>query len=339
MPINRKAMIRYQVYDRCLRNPGREYNMQELLDEVNKVLEEYGSRGIGRTQFYKDITYLETSEWQAPVERYKKGTTVYFRYEDRNYSISNQPLNQEEVEKLKSALLVLGRFKGMPQFEWVSEIIAVLEGKMGMIGYQKEAISFDNNLDYAGLQHIEALFNAIVHQKVVKIVYQPFSDGHERMEVISHPYHLRQYNQRWFVLGLNQEKNIPTWNMALDRIISVEDTQLPYTETDTDWDEHFSNVIGVTRHEGEPEEIRLRFTAKQAPFVITKPLHETMKPYRQEDGSLEVTIQVIPNFELEKVLLAFGEKVEVLAPLSLRERLIERIRQNYEQYLGKMKVS
>ncbi|MFP4292487.1 MAG: helix-turn-helix transcriptional regulator [Cyclobacteriaceae bacterium] len=337
MPTNRKALIRYKVYDRCLRNSGRKYNQQDLLQEVNKTLEEYGLEGIKRSQFYKDIAYMKFSEWHAPIDSYKEGRVVYYFYKDRSYSINNQPLNEEEVERLKSALLVLSRFKGVPQLEGFGEILSALDKQMGKQGETREVISLDSNLDYAGLDHIDTLFHAIIHKKVLKISYQPFTED-QPTELLFHPSHLRQYNQRWFVLGFNPEKENPAWNLALDRIQNIEETDLPYVASAIDWEEHFEDIIGVTRLPGDPQEIRLRFTAEQAPFVKTKPLHHTQHHYPREDGSLEVTIQVVPNFELEKVLLAFGEKVEVLAPLSLRERLFERIRKNYEQYLGKMTV-
>jgi hypothetical protein len=38
MAINKNALIRYQVLDRCFRNPGRMYFWQDLLEECNQAL-------------------------------------------------------------------------------------------------------------------------------------------------------------------------------------------------------------------------------------------------------------------------------------------------------------
>ena len=221
MPVNKKALLRYQIYDRCMRNPGRRYSQHDLLNEVNEALEEEDFRGIGRTQFYKDIDDMRYSTWRAPIEKYKDGRTVYYRYEDQSFSINNQPLNEAEVNQIKSALLVLSRFKGMPQFEWVNEIIPVIESKLGLVGKDKEVISFDHNLDYSGLDKITPLFHAIINKCVLKITYQDFKSD-SSYAFIFHPYHLRQYNNRWFIFGHNQENEISCWNLALDRIIEIE---------------------------------------------------------------------------------------------------------------------
>ncbi len=53
-----------------------------------------------------------------------------------------------------------------------------------------------------------------------------------------------------------------------------------------------------------------------------------------EDGSVLIRIKVIPNFELEQVLLSFGESVIVLEPEVLKNRIKERVTaasKNYEQ--------
>ena len=324
MPVNKKALVRYQVYDRCLRNRGRRYCWQDLVGEVNAVLEEEGLRGIGKTQFYKDMSDLEYSTWRAPIEKYKDGRTVYYRYDDPNYSINNQPLNKTEVEQLKSAMLVLSRFKGMPQFEWINEIIPVVESKMGLVGQEKQAISFDHNLDYSGLVHVTPLFNAIVHQKVLRISYQDFKSD-TVYAFIFHPYHLRQYNNRWFVFGHNQEQNVPTWNLALDRILEIQDTKEKYQADQTDWTEYFFDIVGVTRWEDKPlEEVRLWFTPEQAPYVRSKPIHPTQRQQETAEG-LEVSITVVPNYELEALLLSYGATVRVLSPQHLQERLDARL--------------
>ncbi len=145
MSINKKALTRYLAYDKCLRNIGK-HSWQDLVTKANDALAEEGLDGIGKTQFYADINFMQSSEWKAPIERYKEGRTVYFKYSDKNYSINNQPLNETEVKQLNSAIHVLSRFKGMPQFEWINEIIPILETKLGLVNVENEILSFDSNI-------------------------------------------------------------------------------------------------------------------------------------------------------------------------------------------------
>lgn len=83
--------------------------------------------------------------WEIPLQRNKEGRKVFYQYQTKDFSINNQPINDFEVEKLKSALLVLSRFKGMPQFEWVNELILKLQQAFQIENSKKETISFDAN--------------------------------------------------------------------------------------------------------------------------------------------------------------------------------------------------
>ena len=177
---------------------------------------------------------------------------------------------------------------------------------------------------------ITILFNAIVNKRVLSIEYEPF--GQEMSTIQFHPYFLKQYNNRWFVFGLNEENNIATWNLALDRIKSIEELNVSYQDNETDWDFHFSSIYGVSKpFDKNEEEIHLLFSKRQAPYIITKPIHETQKHYELEDGLL-VKIKVIPNFELEQLILSFGEGVKVLLPVHLKEKISDRIELSLSQY-------
>lgn len=331
MSINKKALTRYLAYDRCLRNTGARYTWQRLLEEANKALSEEGLEGIGKTQFYADMKYMELSEWKAPIEKFKDGRTVYFKYSDSSYSIHNQPLNETEAKQLKSALQVLSRFKGIQQFEFVNEIIPAIESKLGLISLEREIMSFDNNLDYEGSKFITPLFNAIVNKRALNIDYQDFKSPLP-YTIAFHPYYLKQYNNRWFVFGLNELTKNEYWNMALDRIKIIQETKEKYIETNIDWEDYFYDLIGVTKKEGqELQTIKLWFSPNQAPYVITKPIHPSQKIKNSENG-LELTINVIPNYELEKLILSFGETVKVISPKSFQKIIANRLKKSADLY-------
>jgi predicted DNA-binding transcriptional regulator YafY len=331
MSINKKALTRYLAYDRCLRNVGAKYTWKQLIDEANKALLEEGLEGIGKTQFYSDMQFMEFSEWKAPIEKIKDGRTVYFKYSDPTYSINNQPLNETEARQLKSALQVLSRFKGMPQFEFINEIIPVIESKLGLVSLDREVMSFENNLDYEGSKFITPLFNAIVNKRSLIVDYQDFKSPLP-YKIAFHPYYLKQFNNRWFVFGYNEFIKNEFWNMALDRIKAIYESSSTYIETEVDWEEYFYDIIGVTKKvDEELQTVKLWFCNSQAPYIITKPLHPTQRIYKNEKG-LEVTISVVPNYELEKLILSFGETVKVISPRFLQNQIKERIKKCNQQY-------
>ena len=284
------------------------------------------SEGIQRRQLFDDIRFMESEAgWSIPLGRIRHGRKVYYRYEDLSFSISNQPLNDSEAEQIKSVLQIFSRFSGTPQFEWVNEMIPMLESKFGLIERKSEIISFESNIDLKGLHFLTPLFNAIVNERVLLVKYKDFKSS-EPYEITFHPYYLKQYNNRWFIFGLNSDNQVPNWNLALDRIESLSETTQKYKQSVNDWEEYFFDLVGVTRPEsGNLQEIVLKFSPEVAPYVITKPIHPSQK-HKNDPTGLEVKIKVIPNFELERLILSFGEQVKVISPQDFKERISQRLK-------------
>lgn len=331
MPINKNAMLRYQVLDKCFRNPGRQYSIDDLTEECNKALAELdpNSEGIKRRQIYYDIRFMESEQgWAAPLEKYKAGRQVFYRYENQSFSINNQPINQMEAEQLRAAILILSRFKGLPQFEWVHEIIPKLEQSFGLSEQASEVISFEENEFLKGIDYIGPLFNAITNKMTLKLTYQSFKSEEPIMQLV-YPYHLKQYNNRWFLFALNDNFKTLT-NFALDRIISLEESDKPYIESEYDFSEYFDDVIGVTVHDKEPEWIELKLSDEQAKYVATKPLHHSQTKIGGDPTHIK--IKVIPNFELKKLILSMGSSVEVISPESFKELIVKEIRNSDKNY-------
>src|SRR6056297_1261053 len=328
MSVNKNALLRYQVLDRCFRNPGRKYFWQDLLDEINKALEEYNGpeSKIKRRQLFDDIKFMESDQgWAIPLDRKKDGRKVYYRYTDPKFSISNQPLNEAELSQIEAAISVLSRFSGAPQFEAIQEMIPVLKDRLGLDLTSKEVIGLESNIDLKGIEYLSRLYDAITKEEVLEIAYQDFKSD-EPFTLTFHPYYLKQYNNRWFVLGLNEELDIPTWNLALDRIESIKKIRKDYIPTDIDWNDYFYDIVGVTRFQDKDvEKVVLEFAKEVAPYVETKPLHPSQKSEWLND-KLRVTIEVIPNYELESLILSFGEKVKVEKPVNLAKLIKERFK-------------
>jgi len=324
MAINKNAYIRYQTLDKCFRNSGRMYSWEDLLDECNKALLELNnnSNGIQRRQLFQDIKFMESDQgWSISLDRIKFGRKTQYRYSDLSFSINNQPLNEAEANQIKSALQILTRFTGTPQFEWIKEIIPTIQDKLGLVNEKKEVISFEANIDLKGLDHLTPLFNAIHNSRVLNILYKDFKSI-EPYIIEFHPYYLKQYNNRWFVFGLNPFNKSPFWNFALDRIISIEETDNKYEFTDIDWEDYFYNIIGVTMPENKKiTEVELLFSKEQAPYILSKPLHPSQKSKFVGEGELNVRISVIPNYELNSLLLSFGKSVKIIAPKVLKDKI------------------
>ena len=331
-----KPLIRYWAYDKCLQNRGIKYTWIELQKVANEYLNDQDYEPIGKTQFFKDIKALKAPPWNAPIETYKINGQSYYRYSDPNYSIRKKELTEIEAQQLKSALMVLSRFKGMPQFDWVHEIIPKIEQSFKLGERKDEIIGFDENIDLKGIGFLGEIFNSTLFKRVLKIKYKSFTNDKIEKQTI-HPYFLKQYNNRWFLFGKNPKYKGIT-NLALDRIEELSEHSQKYIEnTEYNFNEYFEDIIGVTKPYGkETETVKLWFSTKQAPYILTKPLHGTQRKKSFDDTGLVVTIDVIPNVELEQLILRHGENCKVLEPLELCSKIEHRLASALANYKGVM---
>lgn len=335
MSTNKNATIRYQVLDRCFRNPGRKYFIEDLMDECNEALSDLDilSTGVKRRQIYDDIKFMRDSRgFDAPLKSIKDGKRVFYRYEDINFSINNQPLNEQEAQQLKESLLTLSRFKGMPQFDWMDELFIRLEQSFNLKSEEK-ILSFEENVFLKGREFIGELYDAIVNKQVLKIEYHPF----KREKIITfeiHPYHIKQYNNRWFLFGISSFDKQVT-NVSLDRIVSISNSRTKYiTNKDIDFNEYFEDVIGVSvSHLEETINVLLRIDMELWPYIKTKPLHGSQKVKERCKEYVIIKLELKLNYELESLILSHGEKIVVQSPQELKKRINRRLNMAREKYL------
>ncbi len=334
MPKSKSADIRIKVLDRCLSDKNRKYTTAEMFDLCNKELEDRGFNPISSLNSIRnDKDQIEKTYPDATIEAIREGKNIYYHYADPNFSIFSPPLKSEEVAQLTQMLGVLKRFKGMPQFDWLAEVTERLGVSLKIdVGSADEIVGFDENLDLKGIEHFTPLFNAIIDKRPLQLTYKSFRQE-EKSKIIVHPYYLKQYNKRWFLIAWNAELNFLA-NYALDRILAIKEAKVPFLPTDIDFFEYFDDMIGVSKDSRtELQKVKLWVSAAQWPYTKTKPLHGTQHTVKVgEDGTI-ITIEVYLNYELEQLLLSFGEKVKVLEPLDLKERIKHRLSEAANNYL------
>ena len=110
------------------------------------------------------------------------------------------------------------------------------------------------------------------------------------------------------------------------------------------YQQYFNNIIGVTHEKGaKVEQVVIRTkTEYQHGLLLTKPLHHSQKetlPFGEhEDCSYgEITLTIEPNRELVGKILFYGQNLEVVKPLSLREQIRSVIEQQLLHYSDKAK--
>ena len=197
---------------------------------------------------------------------------------------------------------------------------------------KRAIIHLDKNEQLKGLTFIDPLYAAIQNKKVLSIIYKSFK-AREAKELVVHPQLLKEFNNRWFLLVYHKNNFM---NLALDRIITIkkkEDTT--YIDKYINGDEYFKNVIGVTVSNSRPSRIEFWIEKRLAPYVITKPFHHTQRLIRETEDGVIFNILVQINFELERVLLGYGNSIKVLKPQNLRNRIKNQLKTAYSYYIPK----
>lgn len=290
----------------------------QILDEIP---------GLEKRTFHNHVKEL-FKHYKAPIEISYVGKEATYRYNVEGFSIKPQFLEELNlnIKTLQDALEEL-KLRSGDDVNNIFIKLYLMGVKNDLLDDHRPFMAFDNNIDLTGYKYLEPLGDAIINKQPLKIEYKPFVE--ELQQLIVHPYFLKQYNARWFLLAWSETAR-RIHNFALDRIVSVEPTdEIKYQPqpNNVKFEEYFDDIVGVTNYDDrEVETVRLRVRRKSYDYIKTKPLHWSQKEVRdsQTDQWADFTIKVKANYELEMLLLSYGDAIEVLEPQSLRDTIKER---------------
>jgi predicted DNA-binding transcriptional regulator YafY len=335
MPKNKSALIRYKTIDKCLQNRHKKWTLDMLIDAVSDALYEYEGikSGVSTRTIQSDIQVMRSNKlgYNAPIIVKDR---KYYTYEDREYSITDVPISDTDMQNLSEAVEFLKQFKGFNHFNDLTGIIQKLEDHVQVSKTQMQPIiEYDTNSNLKGLEYLDPIYQAILNKKAMVICYKSFK-AHEAAEFYFHGYLLKEYNNRWFVFGCKNEEDT-ILNLALDRIESLSETKKIKYRINKDFDSVvlFKDIIGVTLIQGmRPENIIIKVNKENAPYILTKPLHTSQRLLEQQSDGITISLDLKINYELERLLLGFGASLEVIKPKRLRKRLGDILRKAVEVY-------
>lgn len=346
---------RYLVLDKCLRDQHHYYHLKDLVDKVNRMLERYDFEPVSDRTVKKDIKFMQSGEgFGAELAKRFDGHTKIYTYVDPDFSILNLPMTDRESDLLCTTITMLSRFRGFPNYKWLDDTLRTLRVKFN-VGAETASVALTQNENLKGIDWFEPLFEACRKRLIVTMKYNRFDrlDKEPATRVVE-PYQMRQYNQRWYLVGREDEKQprIAMVVIPIDRIVelSVESIECRDSRetregkyeipTNARIDRYFRDVVGVSRlPEGEPVTVRVKAWGLTAHFIDTKPIH----PSQVVEEKSEMTVEglwykktpvkvgykvfkwrVIPNEPLIQALLVYANECEVLEPKELRDMIAKR---------------
>ncbi len=338
MPLNRSTLIRISTIDRCLQNRYRRWTINDLIDACTEALAEFEGRDnpVSRRTFQNDLALMRSDRlgYNAPIV---VRDNRYYEYADPDFSITHLPLNADGLDALNSALDVLRQLQGFPQLASSIDIISKLNERISRhTGASVPAMDMECVPDYRGARHIGAIYDAVRKQQTIIIEYQPFK-ARQPEALTVYPYLLKEYRNRWFLIGEKSANRVPKVNIfALDRILSVAlAPECPFRKcVDFDPAHFFDDTIGVTRNISDrARRVVINIDSDQAPYVESKPFHKSQTVERRfSDGGIQVSLKVVINFELERLILGYGCHAEVVSPPGFRARIAQSVAKAAARY-------
>lgn len=336
MPANKNALIRYKTIDRCLSNRYRRWTLDDLVDACCEALYEMEglSKGVSVRTVQGDIQIMRSDKlgYNAPIEVYDH---KYYRYSDPDYSIMSMPLSHNDMAVLQEAVDMLRQLEDFDQFGEMADVVNRLQEKLSLTRQERKPIvHFDSVPDLKGLKLLSPLYNYIANRQTLRITYQSFR-ALRPVAFIVHPYLLKEFRNRWFLFG-SQDSDMRLLTLPLDRIVSIETSQVAFRENQSFDPEHFfDDLIGVTKSPRQrPQTIKFWVDREQSQYIKTKPLHQSQRLVSEnpDDGSCVFTINVVYNKELYSVLMSYGPGLRVIAPQRAVYHLSTRLRKAADQY-------
>ena len=333
---------RYKHIDRILRSVPDGLPLDTLLERLNGSLS--FENQIKRRQLQYDLEALKEL-YGAPIENKKGARRI--KYEDASFSI----ITHEMKESLNNMAEQLDNVQTNPRLLWLQNLILMLQDTYFTNEMAMEAIDFGDNLEYENSSRVHEFFSYIMNKQVLELDYNAgFGKPQKR---ILHPYFVRQYNNRWFLFGYCDQaarEGKPAsgiLNLSLDRIVSIKTVPTNYREVSIQdvksfKEDYFGDIVGVTRLDTEPPvHLVLRFdfdtgdvkkdnAARRDYFYLkTKPFYPYITfsndEFIRQNEYAEATMDIIPNKELEWMLLRYADTAKIICKDGFRDKMLKRI--------------
>jgi proteasome accessory factor B len=173
--------------------------------------------------------------------------------------------------------------------------------------------------DYSKKQDVIAgLIDAVLHQRQARIAYYSFTSRKTKDYTLD-PYRLVYYRGGLYLYARAHEYG-EVRTFAVERIermeILDEGFEIP---ADFNVSEYARGAFGISG--GRPETVELVFSPEMAGYIRERVWHESQRLADGPDGSVSLTMEVAPLWELKAWIKGFVPHVTVVRPQALRAEI------------------
>ena len=176
----------------------------------------------------------------------------------------------------------------------------------------------------SGRKYLTSVIEAMRDGLEIELYYQSYW-YEEPSTYTLQPYCIKVFKQRWYVIGFCKERNnIRTF--SLDRIqqLTTLDTKFVYPK-DFDPEAYFADYFGIMIENKKLETIRIKVYGMHVQYIRALPLHRSQCEIETTVDYSIFEYRMKPTLDFRQELLSRGADVEVLAPLTFREEMIQSV--------------
>lgn len=147
-----------------------------------------------------------------------------------------------------------------------------------------------------------------------------------------HPYFLKYYHQRWYLMAWDIMKGFRVF--ALDRMSDLHVSHNQFRRKDEyDAEELFGDLFGVVYGiDMKPEEVILLATSNEACYLRDTPIHHSQREIGNVGSDVKFSLYLKNTNDFIAYIVSRGNRLRVLAPESLKQRVIDFHRKALEGY-------
>ena len=181
-----------------------------------------------------------------------------------------------------------------------------------------------------GEEFLQTIIQAMKSNHRLKMGYQKFgTDGYTKTVC---PYAVKRWEQRWYMLALNDENNIRKYALD-DRMTLIEQTDETFEmPADFSPEAYFSEYYGVTTDGTPLAHVVIRTSNWVPDYLRTLPLHHSQREVAQTSDYVDFAFDIRPNNDFINKLMFYGESLEVLEPTDLRLKIRQKHVESLKKY-------
>jgi predicted DNA-binding transcriptional regulator YafY len=280
--------------------------------------------GVDERTIRRDLKQVLGGEWNLPV-RYDRSRREWY-YDGEAAPLPATVVSESDRFALLLSLQSAEQYRGTPVYDRLRRVYRRLLDLMPpetRTSFESLAakVRFEGPPTPVVPEGIwDRLFNALDDGTTLDLVYRTGRDGEVRRRRVD-PYGLVVRHRDWFLVGWDHLRQAVR-TFYVPRVRSAEDTEDRFRVRDGfDLDRYLSTAVDGHQSTGPVYRVKLRFAKEAAAVGEAYAWNATQTVTTDAEGRVVVEFDTGALYAVEREVLGWGGRVEVLEPQALRQQV------------------